>query len=102
MSSMKPRVVWLEPSRENPIVVGLGACAHYLAREAAIELRRQLSEVLDEELPTRRDTPLAVAAVRDTDPAPRTTSSAGFKAVNVTRHFEEVKKGTPPDSQGKP
>ena len=100
---MKSRMVWLEPSRDQSVAVGLGANVHYLSRDQATELRRQLGEVLDaeEELPTRRDTPLAMAQVRDTDPAPRTTSSAGFKAVTVDDIFKKAK-GEPPPSQGKP
>ena len=107
----RPRLVWLDPAREHPIAVGLGACVHCLSREQAAELRHQLGEVLEEELPTRRDTPLAMAAVRDTDPSPapgpRTTSSAGFKAVTLPergldkRVADELAKGKdPPKSQG--
>ena len=101
--TVRSRLVWLEPAREHPVAVNLGACLHCISREQATELRHQLGEVLEEEMPTRRDTPLAIAAVRDTDPAPptgpRTTSSASFKAVTVEKIFEDAKK-EPPKSQG--
>lgn len=109
MSAARPRLVWLDPAREHPIAVGLGACVHAISREQATDLRHQLGEILDEEMPTRRDTPLAMAAVRDTDPAPgpRTTSSGGFKAVTLPergldkRVADELAKGKdPPKSQG--
>jgi len=74
--------VWRDPraGAERTILVGLDACVHAMTPVDARRLRDELDEAIAEE-PTRRDTPLAIAQARDTDPAPRKPSSSGFAAV---------------------
>jgi hypothetical protein len=82
--------VWLDRD-DRQICVGIGACVHPMTREQASELYEQLGEALaPAESPTRRDTPLAMAATRP--------STSGFKAVTVEKILNEGKE--PPKSQG--
>ena len=47
-----------------------------------------------EDIPTRRETPISIAALRDTDPAPPGKPSSSFRAVteDLQRELEKVKK----------
>jgi hypothetical protein len=76
--------IWRDPRAgyERSVLVGIDACVHALTPADARKLRDELDGALAEEV-TRRDTPLAIAAVRDTDPAPRRPSSTSTPAVRV-------------------
>lgn len=76
--------VWRDPrsGAERTVLLGLDACVHAMTPADARKVRDELDAALADE-PTRRDTPLAMAQVRDTDPAPRRASSDAMPAVRV-------------------
>ena len=76
--------VWRDPraGAERTVLLGLDACVHAMTPVNARRLRDELDAALADEV-TRRDTPLAMAQVRDTDPAPRRPSSDAMPAIRV-------------------
>jgi hypothetical protein len=74
-------------------------CATCEAARRALHAYEVEALARGDEAITRRDTPLAIEAVRDTDPAPKRTTSSDKLSAVTGAIFEEAKRG-PPKSQG--